>query len=522
MIPRRDVPAHGEPGFRFFEKQLSPADVTINALVLPAGAEHVLPPLDIAAYQYQTARLVDVKDLRGKRFEFRYIWGRRRRRHMLGDHGVNDNEGWRGFVKAKRLATMDTVVFMRRPAGGGGGGGEGVLLVGVRRAPHVHYSRPGVERNKVVFEVCLAMQGVTAFEVTYYTRQGTFEFVVWRDEYFGFYFSAFRGRRLIGIMRPPRSPTRYTDKLILGKSYVSHQRLLRLRVLRHAPPASRARSRRRGQREFCFFDKKLLESDVTANGGGSALIVIPKSSAAEHEQVLPPIPDLRVTDLHGGRWEFGHTWSDTDTERSHTLAAGWSAFIKAKRLFVGDTVIFMRRPGGELLVGVRRNTYGGMPVGIPDKHVAGRRVLRDVGPRHPFRATYCPWQGTAEFVVRRDEVEGSPSLISLTPGTRVRLLMNPDDARRRMTQAVHGAVRDVYSRSAWCMLEVSILGKSNPFSSLLHYRVLMRRQQLHRLCSPEMPPRLLHRCAASSDNGVLFFIVNPQDGSQANNSASHQ
>uniref|UniRef100_A0A0E0LHW6 Auxin response factor n=1 Tax=Oryza punctata TaxID=4537 RepID=A0A0E0LHW6_ORYPU len=207
-----------------------------------------------------------------------------------------------------------------------------------------------------------------------------------------------------------------------------------------------------GQREFCFFDKKLSESDVTANGGGGALIVIPKSSAAEHDHVLPAIPDLRVTDLHGGRrWEFGHTWSDTDTERSHTLAAaGWSAFVKAKRLCVGDTVIFMRRPGGELLVGVRRKPYGGMPVGIPDKHVSDAGFYATLG--HPFRATYCPWQGTAEFVVRREEVEGSPP-ISLTPGTRVRLLMNPDNTRRRV-QPVYGTVRDVDSRSAWRMLEV--------------------------------------------------------------------
>lgn len=54
-------------------------------------------------------------------------------------------------------------------------------------------------------------------------------------------------------------------------------------------------------------------------------------------------------------------------------------------------------------------------------------------------------------MVRREEVEGSPPL---APGTRVRLLMNPDDVRRRSQPPVYGTVRDVHSRSKWRMLEV--------------------------------------------------------------------
>ncbi|EEC81622.1 hypothetical protein OsI_25144 [Oryza sativa Indica Group] len=616
---RRQVPAHGEPGFRFFEKQLSPADVTSNALVLPAGAEHVLPPLDIAAYQ--TARLFDVRDLRGKRFEFvhiwdKNIWDKKRCRYMLGDLGVNDNDGWRGFVKAKRLATRDTVVFMRRGGGGGDGDGDGELLVGVRRAPRArggHHPRPGVEDNKVVSEVWLEMQGVTPFEVTYYPREGTFEFVVSRDEYIGFSFSPFypfvpgttvhlrmnplqiaqsisgtvrtfdhlrpwrmlevdwdqaaspisyRIRRQVNswqvlrqpqpaattsavrirdaivatpqvqIMAPPRPPPPTTTtgmvpsddsyamiSLFPGDCYVTHR------------PLPAARDPVGGQREFCFFDKKLSPSDAAANGGGSgALFVIPKPSAAEH--VLPRIPDLRVTNLQGGRWEFGHTWSDADTDRrssSHTLAAGWSAFVKAKRLCVGDTVIFMRRrPGGEPIVGVRRKPHGGMLVGIPDKHVAD---------------AWLDAVGTAEFVVRREEVEGSPPL---APGTRVRLLMNPDDVRRRSQPPVYGTVRDVHSRSKWRMLEVD-WDRDSPLAPTMNRRVNSWQVQPVQLALPPQgsdeaaaaattstahagdattsAPSLalqLQTMASSSSSsapiipsrGSAFRIVNPRDGSQ--------
>ncbi|KAF2921713.1 hypothetical protein DAI22_07g054200 [Oryza sativa Japonica Group] len=622
---RRQVPAHGEPGFRFFEKQLSPADVTSNALVLPAGAEHVLPPLDIAAYQ--TARLFDVRDLRGKRFEFVHIWDKKRCRYMLGDLGVNDNDGWRGFVKAKRLATRDTVVFMRR--GGGDGDGDGELLVGVRRAPRArggHHPRPGVEDNKVVSEVWLAMQGVTPFEVTYYPREGTFEFVVSRDEYIGFSFSPFypfvpgttvhlrmnplqiaqsiSGTvRTFDHLRPWRMLEVDWDQAASPISYRIHRQVNSWQVLRQPQPAATtsavrirdaivatpqvqimalprppppttttgmvpsddsyamislfpgdcyvthrplpaARDPVGGQREFCFFDKKLSPSDAAANGGGSgALFVIPKPSAAEH--VLPRIPDLRVTNLQGGRWEFGHTWSDADTDRrssSHTLAAGWSAFVKAKRLCVGDTVIFMRRrPGGEPLVGVRRKPHGGMPVGIPDKHVADAWL--DASSAQPFRVTYCPWQGTAEFVVRREEVEGSPPL---APGTRVRLLMNPDDARRRSQPPVYGTVRDVHCRSEWRMLEVD-WDRDSPLAPTMNRRVNSWQVQPVQLALPPQgsdeeaaaattstahagdattsAPSLalqLQTMASSSSSsapiipsrGSAFRIVNPRDGSQ--------
>uniref|UniRef100_A0A0D3GN19 Auxin response factor n=1 Tax=Oryza barthii TaxID=65489 RepID=A0A0D3GN19_9ORYZ len=560
---RRQVPAHGEPGLRFFEKQLSPADVTSNALVLPAGAEHVLPPLDIAAYQ--TARLFDVRDLRGKRFEFVHIWDKKRCRYMLGDLGVNDNDGWRGFVKAKRLATRDTVVFMRR--GGGDGDGDGELLVGVRRAPRArggHHPRPGVEDNKVVSEVWLAMQGVTPFEVTYYPREGTFEFVVSRDEYIGFSFSPFypfvpgttvhlrmnplqiaqsiSGTvRTFDHLRPWRMLEVDWDQAASPISYRIHRQVNSWQVLRQPQPAATtsavrirdaivatpqvqimapprppppttttgmvpsddsyamislfpgdcyvthrplpaARDPVGGQREFCFFDKKLSPSDVAANGGGSgALFVIPKPSAAEH--VLPRIPDLRVTDLQGGRWEFGHTWSDADTDRrssSHTLAAGWSAFVKAKRLCVGDTVIFMRRrPGGEPLVGVR-------------------------------------------------------------------LLMNPDDARRRSQPPVYGTVRDVHSRSEWRMLEVD-WDRDSPLAPTMNRRVNSWQVQPVQLALPPQgsdeeaaaattstahagdattsAPSLalqLQTMASSSSSsapiipsrGSAFRIVNPRDGSQ--------
>ncbi|XP_024398385.1 auxin response factor 7 isoform X2 [Physcomitrium patens] len=107
------------------------------------------------------------------------------------------------------------------------------------------------------------------------------------------------------------------------------------------------------QNNVKMFCKTLTASDTSTHGGFS----VPRRSAEDCLPSLdytanPPCQELVAKDLHGHEWKFRHIYRGHP--RRHLLTTGWSAFVSAKKLVAGDTVIFLRGENGQLRVGVRR------------------------------------------------------------------------------------------------------------------------------------------------------------------------
>uniref|UniRef100_A0A0D9WW93 TF-B3 domain-containing protein n=1 Tax=Leersia perrieri TaxID=77586 RepID=A0A0D9WW93_9ORYZ len=152
--------------------------------------------------------------------------------------------------------------------------------------------------------------------------------------------------------------------------------------------------------------------------------------------------NIVVTDLLGARWGFRHIRNAADDR--HMLTDGWSAFVNARRLYDGDTEVFMRRPSGELLVGVRRKRFGGMPIGIQADRVAADAA----------KAASYGWELTAGHGGCSEVDASLRRAPPLTPGTKVRLMMNPEDTWRG-SEPVLGNVLALDPQRAWRMIESS-------------------------------------------------------------------
>ncbi|GMH29773.1 hypothetical protein Nepgr_031616 [Nepenthes gracilis] len=100
------------------------------------------------------------------------------------------------------------------------------------------------------------------------------------------------------------------------------------------------------------FCKVLTASDTSTHGGFSVL-------RKHANECLPPLDmsqaiptqELAAKDLHGHVWRFKHIFRGQP--RRHLLTTGWSHFVTSKRLFAGDSFVFLRGENGELRVGVR-------------------------------------------------------------------------------------------------------------------------------------------------------------------------
>nr|VDD33083.1 unnamed protein product [Brassica oleracea] len=102
-----------------------------------------------------------------------------------------------------------------------------------------------------------------------------------------------------------------------------------------------------------FFCKTLTASDTSTHGGFS----VPRRAAEKIFPALdfsmqPPCQELVAKDIHDNTWTFRHIFRGQP--KRHLLTTGWSVFVSTKRLFAGDSVLFVRDGKGHLLLGIRR------------------------------------------------------------------------------------------------------------------------------------------------------------------------
>ncbi|CAN6250780.1 unnamed protein product [Urochloa humidicola] len=235
---------------------------------------------------------------------------------------------------------------------------------------------------------------------------------------------------------------------------------------RGLPPAAPDAAGDDQQPVISYFAKQLTQSDAN-NGGGFS---VPRYCADHIFPKLdfdddPPVQNLVMRDPTGHHWQFRHIYRGTP--RRHLLTTGWSKFVNAKLLVAGDTAVFMRRPDGELLIGLRRAPRYPAAADHHPRNARARVPAADVveaarlaAEGSPFTVTYFPRQGAGEFVVPRKEVEEALAC-RWDPGTQVRMqVMEAEDARR--IDWANGTVNKLHP-NIWRALQID-WDDSSPFS----------------------------------------------------------
>ncbi|NP_001168636.1 Auxin response factor 13 [Zea mays] len=214
-----------------------------------------------------------------------------------------------------------------------------------------------------------------------------------------------------------------------------------------------------------YFTKDLSQTDVYAKFRipleNEHVLPIPKVETDGADQQRVQRQDVVMRDTRGKSWRFSETYR-VNPSKEHSLGTGWLDFAKAKRLAAGDKIVFMRRPNGDLIVGVRRlhvPRYRPFDFQGPAQDVMEAVRLAAAG--RPFTVTYFPRQAAVEFIVPRSEVDDALAT-SWEPGAVVRMEVMEDENRQH-TVWVHGRVNAI-RQNIWRMLEI-IWGVDPPLAT---------------------------------------------------------
>ncbi|EMS48643.1 Auxin response factor 5 [Triticum urartu] len=106
---------------------------------------------------------------------------------------------------------------------------------------------------------------------------------------------------------------------------------------------------RQARPQMEFFCKTLTASDTSTHGGFS----VPRRAAEKIFPSLdfslqPPCQELQARDIHDNVWTFRHIFRGQP--KRHLLTTGWSLFVSGKKLFAGDSVIFVRASPTEFVI----------------------------------------------------------------------------------------------------------------------------------------------------------------------------
>ncbi|XP_020262521.1 auxin response factor 5-like [Asparagus officinalis] len=157
-----------------------------------------------------------------------------------------------------------------------------------------------------------------------------------------------------------------------------------------------------------FFCKTLTASDTSTHGGFS----VPRRAA---EKIFPPLDfpmqplaqELQAGDLHDNVWTFRHIYRGQP--KRHLLTTGWILFISGKRLFAGDSVLFIRDEKQQLLLGIRRanrqpTNISSSVLSSDSMHIGILTTAAHAAANNsPFAIFYKPRASPSEFVIPLDK-----------------------------------------------------------------------------------------------------------------------
>ncbi|CAN6680713.1 unnamed protein product [Malus baccata var. baccata] len=211
-----------------------------------------------------------------------------------------------------------------------------------------------------------------------------------------------------------------------------------------------------------FFCKTLTASDTSTHGGFS----VPRRAA---EKIFPPLDfsmqppaqELVAKDLHDSAWTFRHIYRGQP--KRHLLTTGWSIFVSTKRLFAGDSVLFIRDEKSQLLLGIRRAnrqqpTISSSVISSDSMHIGILAAAAHAAANNsPFTIFYNPRASPSEFVVPLAKYNKA-MYTQVSLGMRFRMMFETEESGVRRYMGTITGISDLdpvqWKGSQWRNLQV--------------------------------------------------------------------
>ncbi|PQQ14243.1 auxin response factor 19-like isoform X1 [Prunus yedoensis var. nudiflora] len=216
-----------------------------------------------------------------------------------------------------------------------------------------------------------------------------------------------------------------------------------------------------------FFCKTLTASDTSTHGGFS----VPRRAA---EKIFPPLklywigffnattcPGLMAKDLHDSAWTFRHIYRGQP--KRHLLTTGWSVFVSTKRLFAGDSVLFIRDEKSQLLLGIRRANrqqpaLSSSVMSSDSMHIGILAAAAHAAANNsPFTIFFNPRASPSEFVVPLAKYNKA-MYTQVSLGMRFRMMFETEESGVRRYMGTITGISDMdtvrWKNSQWRNLQV--------------------------------------------------------------------
>ncbi|XP_021277074.1 auxin response factor 19-like [Herrania umbratica] len=211
-----------------------------------------------------------------------------------------------------------------------------------------------------------------------------------------------------------------------------------------------------------FFCKTLTASDTSTHGGFS----VPRRAA---EKIFPPLDfsmqppaqELVARDLHDNAWTFRHIYRGQP--KRHLLTTGWSVFVSTKRLFAGDSVLFIRDEKSQLLLGIRRANrqqpaLSSSVISSDSMHIGILAAAAHAAANNsPFTIFYNPRASPSEFVIPLAKYNKA-MYTQVSLGMRFRMMFETEESGVRRYMGTITGISDLdpvrWKNSQWRNLQV--------------------------------------------------------------------
>nr|GMD88623.1 auxin response factor 19-like isoform X1 [Ipomoea batatas] len=212
-----------------------------------------------------------------------------------------------------------------------------------------------------------------------------------------------------------------------------------------------------------FFCKTLTASDTSTHGGFS----VPRRAAEKIFPALdysmqPPAQELVARDLHDNVWTFRHIYRGQP--KRHLLTTGWSLFVGGKRLFAGDSVLFIRDEKQQLLLGIRRanrqpTNLSSSVLSSDSMHIGILAAAAHASANNsPFTVFYNPRASPSEFVIPLAKYYKAVYGNQVSLGMRFRMMFETEESGTRRYMGTITGISDLdpvrWKGSQWRKLQV--------------------------------------------------------------------